>query len=417
MSLRPIEFVSRGGNTLLNGLLNRASVSLSNALSDGVQQIRDANNNQLVQERAALGEIRFERGFREDQYQDRRDFNRRVFTDDRAFGEGVRQFDITDSDRDADRALRAELGRGSLALARERLALEKGRQGDARTESRLRIRESRAGLRNAREDRQAQLELLDRANIANDRDLFIKTNRYENLPKLEQDRLLEKERSETSRGLNFYGRNAVATELAQDAVDVGLAPSEDRQRDILAKQNFSEAEELSEAGSFGDSIVSLDRALAFSQPGTPLFAQIESEKKVAEARNAAFIQGSSISREAAEESSKIYTENTNKAFGEKLYGEVVREVTNAPTREAFIRDFELKVGSRSTPASKAAATDAIVKARAAFYDSVTSSSKRDQNAARSVGDAYEASFDAAAKTAEELKAEDGIYYGQGIERD
>ena len=103
MPLSPVSFLERGGNQLLQGLLSGSQVSLTKALSDAVQLTRDSNSNQLSQENSFLKERQFDSTFRE----------------------GVRQFDITDDDRDAARELTGELGRGNLDVARGGLDLKR----------------------------------------------------------------------------------------------------------------------------------------------------------------------------------------------------------------------------------------------------------------------------------------------------
>ena len=118
MPLSPVSFLERGGgNQLLKGLLSGSQVSLTQALSDAVQLTRDANSNQLSQEKDFLQERQFDRTFRE----------------------GVRQFDITDDDRDDDRALATELGRGGLDVKRGGLELSRDELKIGRASCRERV--------------------------------------------------------------------------------------------------------------------------------------------------------------------------------------------------------------------------------------------------------------------------------------
>ena len=125
MPIRDFQ-INREPNALFQQILGGATTSLSGALTDAVRLTRDLNNNQAAQEEQLFAERRFDRSFREDRFRDRRDFDRNVLTQDRAFGEDVRQFNVLDSDRDSDRALRAELGRGNLSIARENVGIRRG---------------------------------------------------------------------------------------------------------------------------------------------------------------------------------------------------------------------------------------------------------------------------------------------------
>lgn len=389
MPLRPIEFVSRGGNQLLQGLLNGATVSLSRALSDGVQLTRDAASNQLTQENAFLGERRFDRTFREGQFRDRRNFDRRVFTEDRSFGENVRQFNVTAEDRDQDRALRAELGRGNLGIARERLGLERQRTDQALRLGDLQFDRAEFLFDQEQGDRAALDNLRERERIANDPVLFAneiqgtddpsRQGRFTN-DELEELRAQELER--VARDYEFFERPRSAEFNLGESVRVGVLPPR-TQRDQKAEQTLIEAETFIENGDFVTAIEQLGRAQAEALPGSPTHAQIVERRRVVEAQRAAFAEGSGISREAAEKAVEEYTKYRATAFfGSSSFEEEVRAVLAANTREEYVNAVEGERGERPST------TDTRAKRRAEFYDSIKESSPRDRQQAQASGDPY-----------------------------
>tara|TARA_R110000850_G_scaffold20406_3_gene60712 strand:- start:138 stop:1268 length:1131 start_codon:yes stop_codon:yes gene_type:complete len=125
------QLLNRDNNRLLQGILDKQNVTFGQALQNSFQLTRDANNLQASQERDTIRVLDRDRNFRENKFKDRRNFDRKVFTDDRGFGEGVRRFNVQDENADQSRALQGELGRGRLAIAREGLAL-RGREADGR---------------------------------------------------------------------------------------------------------------------------------------------------------------------------------------------------------------------------------------------------------------------------------------------
>ena len=131
---------------LLAGILNRTSVSFSGALNAASQANRDQINLQQSQFTNFLGERRFDRTFKENQFKDRRNFAEDSFRDKRNFGEKVRQFNVNDANVDASRSLQRELGFARLeredariGISRDQLSLSNRRFDQSILESNDRI--------------------------------------------------------------------------------------------------------------------------------------------------------------------------------------------------------------------------------------------------------------------------------------
>lgn len=390
MPLRPIEFVGRGGNTLLNSLLSGATVSLNRALADGVQLTRDATSNQLVQERNALGEIRFDRTFREDQFRDRRNFDRRVFTEDRGFAENVRQFNITAEDRDQDRALRAELGRGNLGIARERLNLESERQD-------LFLRRGELGLEREQflfdSDREKQSRLEENrrreaifSNPETARE-FIATDPDNPLTDEEVEAIRARELDAVAREYEFLEFPRSAARTLGDVADIGVLPPK-TPRDRTAESILVDAQELVQRGDYAGAAREFARAEATALPDSPTFAAIQQERASAEAYRDAFAAGLSRSSEAADKVVEQYTNYRNTTFPNQSLREAIDEARNALSRQDYI-DSGKPADGEETPSEK----DTREKRRAQFYDSVRDASPRDIETSRSQGDPYATELD------------------------
>lgn len=388
MPLRPIEFVGRGNNSLLNSLLSGATVSLSRALSDGVQQTRDAASNQLVQERNFFGERRFDREFREEQFRDRRNFGRRVFTEDRAFGENVRQFNVTAEDRDLDRGLRAELGRGQLGIARDRLAL-------AREQNELAAREGELRLDILEEDRDYKLEtreqidsLRERERIANDPEAFAASiqDPFDPLSEDEIEERRARELNQIGREYDFFQRPRVAEANFLNEQRVGVLPPI-TPRDAAAEQTMIEADTNLAEGDYAGAVEKLTRAQAEALPGSPTFRQIEATLNIAKAQRAAFAEGTSISTEAAAAAVETFQNYRNSAFPNRTIEDEIRLVNESLTKEEYIAAVDPDTIKRDeTPSQK----DTRAKRRAEFYDAIKSSSPRDIQRRQAEDDPYAA---------------------------
>lgn len=375
MPLRPIEFVGRGGNTLLNSLLSGATVSLNRALSDGVQLTRDATSNQLVQERNALGEIRFDRQFREDQFRDRRNFDRRVFTEDRGFAENVRQFNVTAEDRDQDRSLRAELGRGNLGIARERLGLERERQdlflrqGEANLErSEFLFEQDQDTARRLEENRQREAVANDPVDFRN----FVAQDPDNPLSDDQIEEIRQRELEAVAREYEFLGRPRSAAFALGDSADIGVLPPR-TPRDQEAERILIDAQGLVRSGDFAGAARELARAEATALPNSPTAAAIAQTKTNAEARRDAYAAGLTRSSESADKVVDLYTKHRSTLFPEKSMRQALSEAQSSVSFQEFLEANPFSptdAATSETPAQQATREGRLAEF---FYASRTTS--------------------------------------------
>lgn len=352
MPLSPVSFLERGGgNQLLQGLLSGSQVSLTQALSDAVQLTRDANSNQLSQEKDFLQERQFDRTFRE----------------------GVRQFDITDDDRDADRALATELGRGGLDVARGGLEI-------SRDELKIET------------DKEAALDSIRaRERIAEDplafRSQYMEWN--PDATQMDVEKARERELNSITRD---YARHE-ATDSAQLAHNskglVGLLPPA-TPRDDTARETATLGIDFITDGNFVEGKAHLDKALAQATPGSGDHAYILSASKSLEAVQAAKNAGNSISMEAATEALDIYTKHKPAAFDTSPnFAMEVAAILAAETKEKYIDSGAPTKRGKVTPAELGTRR----KNRAALYEAVIAASRADLNKARARTDPFASVLD------------------------
>lgn len=129
MPIQQGQILNRDSNRLLQGLLDRQSVTFGQVLSDSAAANRQATNLQAQQNAQLIQVQDRDRTFRENQFRDRRDFAENVRRDDRNFTERVRQFNVQDANADANRALQRSLGFARIGVARAgQAAAERQRQ-------------------------------------------------------------------------------------------------------------------------------------------------------------------------------------------------------------------------------------------------------------------------------------------------
>lgn len=365
MPLSEIKFVTRGNNNLLEGILNRQTVSLSDALNDAVQLTRDANNLQAGQERTALSEIRFDRSFREGQFRDRRDFDRRTFTEDRTFGENVRQFNALDADRDADRGLRAELGRGNLALAGRRTALaeREGKSRIATNDLRRRNEETIFNLRAAA----AAGDLPQRS--AEEQETLRRGGQAFNLPGVVS--------AVDGSGILPPKPDAAASSELSTIAALRLEDGDLDEAEVRATEAVAVAPENSREHARAVSVLTISR---------------ERKREAAalqDAQNKLEGKGAAISQKALQ----LFNDNKNTSFNPaSTFEREAESALTAKTRDAYIRAGEDqavkdprtgRVG-KLTPSQK----DARAKKRGEFYDSVRATSSNQRRRASQTQDPY-----------------------------
>jgi hypothetical protein len=348
MPLSPVSFLERGGNQLLQGLLSGSQVSLTKALSDAVQLTRDSNSNQLSQENSFLKERQFDSTFRE----------------------GVRQFDITDDDRDAARELTGELGRGNLDVARGGLDLK------------------RRDLQIEIDKEEALDSIRERERIASDPSAWEAHYRIMSPESnaVQVARAREQELDSISKDYARYDADNNALLAIQGKAAVGLLPGS-TPRDDVARDTAELGIDFINKGNFVEGAAHLARALAEATPGSGQHAYIDSALKSLAAKQAARNVGSSISMEAATESLDIYTKHGSASFGDsKSFSEEVVEVLASETKKDYInKEPEARSAGRGPTATE---LDTRRKNRAAFYDAVTASSRKDRWNAEREGDPF-----------------------------
>jgi hypothetical protein len=139
---------------LLQSILDRTSTTFSQSLQNSFQAARDQTNLQATQERQLLNTIRDNRNFAENQFRDRRDFDRGVLEDDRNFAQRDRQFNSSLAEQRAGRLQRRELAFAGLARDDRRLDLaeENARVNRLNTLSLIDDREARAAREKNEQD-------------------------------------------------------------------------------------------------------------------------------------------------------------------------------------------------------------------------------------------------------------------------
>ena len=395
MPIRDIQFQPRGGNALLQGILDGQRVSLSGALASAVQLTRDANNNQVVQERDVLDGQRFERTFAENRFRDRRDFSRRVQVQDRDFGERVRQFNAIDADRDASRALQAELGRGSLGLQRARLAI-------AQRDSNLRAREGEARLNEFSrrveqdiEDRERGRALLDELNIVSDPDRFAANLPVNLRTGTDIEDLRTRRLGEIERELEFIGQSRLAGSVEEDLDRTILPPR--TERGVEAERLINEAQNLEADGDFLGASELYAQAAASAPQGSPVAARAEQARAntVTRARAAAEQSGNPGAVAGIELYELIENNRSTSTRGAGSLREIHQRANSAVNEEAFVTEYleraisALQSADGNTRPPSPTTEDTMRKELREIYQTARRVSSSDLNVAESsLGDPF-----------------------------
>jgi hypothetical protein len=382
MPLGSVSFLNRGGNEILQGILSGQNVSLTSALSGAVQLTRDASSNQLAQETAFLGERRFDRGFREAQFVDRRDFSRNVFSQDRAFGENVRQFNVNDRARGQELALRAELGRGQLEVARGGLELNRDRTEMYLRQGEQQIQRGDLLLEQA-QSKEDQLEAVrEQERLLNDPVALAAAN--PGLSPEELSTVRARGLNEVEREYTFLGRDASARLAGGEADTLGVLPGR-TPADDAAGNLVTEADTLAATGDLAGSLTTLARAQATAVKGSPMEAAIIQQRAIVASQLTAAGEDSEslISANAAND---LFLEGKATVFGESTtIDKEIAKVREAVTAEDYARD-ESDLPLRSREKLTSAQRDARVKKRLEFFFNVERSSDVDINRAKSKSD-------------------------------
>ncbi len=389
MPLRPIEFAGSGGggNALLQGIINGQNMSLTSALSGAVQLTRDASSNQLAQENTLLEERRFDRTFRESQRVDERNFDRSVFSGDRAFSEGVRQFNIVDKDRDASLNLRAELGRGQLGIATENLNLNRDRTELAIRRGEAELSRHTGVFKQEDMDREQVADLRSRAEIANDPVAFAAQTKFEGIPAAEVEVIRARELENVGLGFNLVGFPQVGKNVSERAASADLLPPRTRQ-DTAASALVIKAAQQSADGDLPASLVTLARAAETASEGSPEQAAIIQQKVITAAQLSSTPELSE-SLVSAITASEIYAGGMDTVFSgtDSTFAEEVEAVLSSDTASGYART--LAAPKRREDKLTKSQSDARAKKRLEFYYSVKNASPSDLIRARSKGDPHE----------------------------
>lgn len=345
MALTPISQPTGAGNSILNSILNGQNVSLTGALNAAVQLNRDLMSNQRNQEATFLAERRFDRKFREDQFIDRRNFDRTVLTQDRSFGEGVRQFNVTSDRQDRDLALRSELGRGGLQLNREKFAVDTELRRTAQADSLLTSQLNREAigfrLDSMREDRDMLGDLTRRYQIVNDPQTFADLHPSDDPLTVERDRRREMDllNAEFTQ-LNHQGLSALSGKSEQDiAARLPYEPS------------FRDKDVESILSGEGDPLRNASAAAEIAAPGTigagmakGIQTGLQAEATAA-ARNRGRTSSSTpdlpegVTKQGVTAYEKFKEVETSLFPPGTTYHNVVEEANDSPSREAFVEKY------------------------------------------------------------------------------
>lgn len=374
MAIAPIR-IDNSGNQILRQIIAGQNVTLRDVLAKGVQGNRDLLNNQANQEAAFLNERRFNRNFREQQLRDRRDYARGVETSDREFGEGIRQFNVLDSDRDAARNLSAELGRGNLGVARGGLELRKKESEQKLAIGDVNLQRGKSLLEREEESKKELSLFRERERIANNPDLY--ANQFaEGTPKsvIEEQRSIEL--SQLARDAQYLNLrdisqlNKGASDAVADTVYV------ETPRDVEARGVFERAQEIAATDPQGASEL-LNAAVSLAGADSPVTAQVQAYAENLNAEIGLSMEGSSVSTKAGESAVEIYESGRSRFFdGNKSTLKKERDSARSLTRSEYINMPPANDENDQDPLSDAQ-KDARRKERAKFWDSSRATSDAD----------------------------------------
>jgi len=382
MAIAPIR-IDNSGNQILRQIIEGQNVTLRDVFAKGVQGNRDLLNNQANQEAAFLNERRFDRNFREQQLKDRRDYARDVETSDRAFGEGIRQFNVLDSDRDAARNLSAELGRGNLAVAREGLGLRTRETEQKLAIGNVNLQRGKSLLEKEEESKKELSLFRERERIANNPDLY--ANQFaEGTPKsvVEENRSIEL--AQLARDAQYLNLRDIS-QLNKDSSDaVADTVYVETARDVEAGGIFRRAQELAATDPQG-AIELLDAAATLAGAGSPVTAQVQAYKENLAAEIGLSMEGSSVSSKAGESVVDIYESGRSRFFdGDKSTLKKERDSARSLTRSKYINMPPVEGDDGDDGDLSPAEEDARRKARAKFWDSSRATSDADFDKATAI---------------------------------